>query len=171
MKTLIIVLLALAACGYGAYAKYCDGESKITIAAERRTRAETENETLGKTVVSREKVLAEARTSNAELKARLAEVSKSAPEKALAEARAVVNKRIEERTAELEAAKARLAAAGVPAEVKADIATAELSAEPLLARIAKCESELPRLLAFKATEEAAVSKAGTDDARARTRRR
>lgn len=153
MKSLIILLLAVAGCTYGAYSHFAEKESAIAASVSKKERLQAETE----------KTRSEAAALKAELdeKSRsFAEESVAIPRSELAKARAEEAKGIAAATAELDAAKQALEAAQRPgANPEADPLVAQVAA--LEAAFAKLDKENIRLLPIFEAEKAVEVKRST----------
>ena len=153
MKSLIILLLAVAGCTYGAYSHFSEKESAIAATVAKKDRL----------LVETTKARGEAAALKAELdeKSRsFAEESVAIPRSELAKARAEEAKGIAAATAELDAAKQALEAARLPgANPEADPLVAQIAA--LEAAFAKLDKENLRLIPVFEAEKAAGAKKTT----------
>lgn len=150
MKTPVIIVLLIAACGYGAFSHFSAEDLKLAQLEKRKERAAAESAQL-------DGELAKAREELDPLKRKLDETIAGAPAAELVKARVPLAEKCAALTKELDEAKlAESAASEPPAELAGELAGLTGELESVSATLQKLEKESLVLLKYKAAEEAAM---------------
>lgn len=161
MKSLLVIAILIAACGYGAFSHFAAEDLKIAQLEQRKVKATAEAADI-------EQQIAKIRPESDELKRSLNETQTTIPANELAKARAVLTEKRDGLAKELEAAKiAAEASTQGPDELLWEISELNAQIEATNATIQKIDKENQQLMKYRATEEAAIASSG----RSRTNRR